>query len=117
MRMLFKDVASNEDAIQNESDGIDEDTYTYENMLHKNAQHENFGQASGSNKSLVTLSGIKENVEDIGQHKERKYIAYAYMTPMGENNKEWGNIKQLSSSQFFKLHGVVDEVLDMMDRT
>ncbi|CAH1454287.1 unnamed protein product [Lactuca virosa] len=32
-----EDVASNEDAIENESDGIDEDTDTDENMLQKNA--------------------------------------------------------------------------------
>ncbi|CAH1418143.1 unnamed protein product [Lactuca virosa] len=62
MRMLFNDGASNENAIENESDGIDEDTNTDENMLQKNAQHEIFGQASGSNKSPVTPSGIKENV-------------------------------------------------------
>ncbi|CAH1426831.1 unnamed protein product [Lactuca virosa] len=82
----------------------------------KNAQHEKFGQVSGSNKSPITPSGTKENVENIGQHKEGKDIAYAYMTPMGENDEEWGNIKELSSSQVYKLPGVVDEVLDMMDK-
>ncbi|CAI9268531.1 unnamed protein product [Lactuca saligna] len=85
-------------------------------MLKKNAQHDNFGQASGSNKIPVTPFGTKENVEDIGQHKEGKDIAYAYMSPIGENNEKWVNLKELRSSQFFKLLGVVNEVLDMMDK-
>ncbi|CAI9282126.1 unnamed protein product [Lactuca saligna] len=116
MKMLFNDVGINEDAVVNESDGIDEDTDTNDDMLQKNAQHENFGQASRSNKSPVTPYGTKENVEDIGQHREGKEVAHEYVTPMGENNEAWGNINELSSSQFFKLPGVVDEVLDMMDK-
>ncbi|XP_023745300.1 uncharacterized protein LOC111893479 [Lactuca sativa] len=89
------------DVVENESEGIDEDTDT---------------DITWSNKSPVTPSGTKENAEDIGQHREGKEIVHDYVTPIGENNEAWGNINEFSSSLLFKLPRVVDEVLDMTDK-